>query len=118
MDLSTIPITVTLDLVVLGGFSSALTEFLRGLILKIEDYPRLAKNWKFVPSMLGMIGILIYPAAAASVSSPLILLAHGAGSPTLFYVAYPYLEKLLASRIKASIESAGVKALPTKEGDL
>jgi hypothetical protein len=115
MDLA-LPLSVTGDLFIIGGFASAFTEFLRGLILKIEDYPRLARSWKYLPSFFGMVGILIFPEAIEP-SSTLTHLAHGAFSPTIFYIAYPYIEKWVTWRVKHSFEGSTEKGLPSKEGN-
>ncbi len=115
MDLA-LPLSITGDLFVIGGFASAFTEFLRGLILKIEDYPRLARSWKYLPPFFGMVGILIFPEAIEP-GSTLTHLAHGAFSPTVFYIAYPYIEKAVEWRAKNSFGGAKEKALPSKEGE-
>lgn len=109
------PISLTADLVVIGGASANFTEFLRGLITKIEDYPRLARSWRYVPSFFGVVGVLLFP-SAVQVESVLVLLAHGALSPTMYFLAYPYLEKILTLKTKAPLSGVSDLAKPEREG--
>lgn len=118
------------QLFILGFGASSALEFLRGLILKIEDHPRLERTWKYYPAILGMILINFFP-SIVPVKDLLILWAHGAISPTFAYLAYPLLKKafvakmespsLLTSKEKttkeATVDSTPEKSEPTpKEG--
>lgn len=107
-------ISITPELFIIGGGACILAEFLRGLILRIEDHPRLARSWRYLPGFLGMLGVLAFPSSVQA-QNLLILLAHGALSPTVFFLVYPYLEKILPGKIKGSFEP---RALPSeKEGE-
>jgi hypothetical protein len=76
-----------------------------------------------------MIGVLLFPSAVPNVST-LILLAHGAASPAVFYIAYPLIKAVAIKKLEAALpgeiaQLASEKgptppALPDKkeEGDL
>jgi hypothetical protein len=85
---------ITPHLLVIGGAACLLLEFLRGLLLRLDDYPRIKAVWEYLPFVFGAVLILPFPSAVPSVSEDmLMLLAHGAVSPTIFVVAYPKLKK-------------------------
>jgi len=112
-----LPIRISWDLMAIGALSSVLAVFLRGLILKIEDWPRLANNWKLTPSIFGAIGIMLYPEAAPGLSWPL-LICHGLASPAIAYAAYPYIKKYGMLRVQSMIPGGNeTAALPKKEGE-
>ena len=96
-------IHISAELVILGGGASFLAEFLRALILRIEDYPRIARIWKYLPSIFGAASIFCFPSIVPT-KSFLILLAHGAGSPAVFYIAYPLIKALLVNNVQGALK--------------
>lgn len=104
-------IHISTELVIIGGGASFLAEFLRALILKIEDYPRLAAIWKYMPTIFGMLGVLLFPSVVPNVST-LILLAHGAASPAAFYIAYPLIKIALEKNIRNSLKLPAGETAP------
>jgi len=112
-------IHVSVELVILGGGASGLAEFLRALLLKIEDYPRLAAIWKYVPALFGMLGVMLFPSVVPGTT--LLVLAHGALSPVVFYAAYPLLKAALVKQVQTGLKlpmEGAPEALPaTTEGE-
>jgi len=115
MDLENLPIHLSLQLVILGFFSSQLVDFARGLIVKIDDHPRLKANWRFFPFMLG--GALInFFSSIVPTEDLLILWAHGAASPIVAFYAYPYIEKVFTSRSIGVKNTDDSQPTPRKDG--
>ena len=95
-------IHISMELVIIGGGASGFAEFLRALLLKIEDYPRLAAIWKYIPTLFGMLGVMCFPSVVPG--STLIVLAHGALSPVVFYIAYPLIKAGLVTSTKTALK--------------
>lgn len=113
-----LPVYISVQLVILGIGASSLVEFLRGWILKIEDYPRLAATWKYYPPLVGALLINLFP-SIVPVDDLLILWAHGAASPLVGYAAYPLLKKAFVDKASLLPQSKGNEEKPqATEGKL
>ena len=95
-------IHISLELIILGSGAANLSEFLRAFLLRIDDYPRLAAVWKYTPVLFGILGVCFFPSIVPNVST-LVLLAHGAASPSVWYAAYPMLKPLLVKGTAAAL---------------
>jgi hypothetical protein len=109
-----LPVHISFQLVILGFGASSIVDFLRGLILKIEDYPRLAANWRFFPFILGALGINLFPSIVPG-DDLLILWAHGAASPLVAFYAYPYIKAAFTPKALGDIGLKAIPKLPTPE---
>jgi len=116
MDLDRLPIHLSFQLMILGFFSSSAVDFARGLIVKLDDHPRLKANWRFFPFIVGALAINLFPSIVPT-TDLLILWAHGAGSPLIAYGAYPYLEKAFTPKGIGAINGKDpATPTPTKDG--
>lgn len=93
-------IHLSFQLFILGYGCSSILEFIRGLILRIEEYPRIERTWRFYPPFLGAILINFFPSIVPS-EDLLVLWAHGAISPAFAYGSYPLLKKAFVKRTEA-----------------
>ncbi len=107
-----LPLRLSLDLVALGLGVSGLAVFLEGLILKIDDHPRLKRVWKYTPVLFGIVVSTFFPHLVLKDDSILILWLHGGLSPLVGYASFPLLEKAIGKPL--SLEALS-KPTPTKE---
>ena len=109
---------LTQELFCLGGAASILIEVLRALLLDIERYPRIKALWRYLPFIAGALLILAFPEATPGIKSPLVLMMHGAISPSAFYLAYPQLQKLVQAKAAAPPTPSPQAPEPAKEPTL